>query len=345
VFIVEGQYVVKFFSKFHKGGAAWRTESNLYKLFTSNNMSFTPKLYGSGSLAEVYGVPELMEQFDLATINPIPSNCWPWPFLIVERIPGSSLKEVRGNLANEQEKEDDLVEQVAKQLGPVLRQFHKVTVPQSISEQLHNLRSDHFKQFLNRQLKNYEFNHKKWNRLPPHLFSQLSDYLPTSSDELLREKDGLVFMHCDLHEDHIFLSLVDNDTRNDKVEAKVTGVIDFNDCTVGLRLYELIQIHMNSFQCNKRMLKTLLESLEWVDELQDTKKFAYRCLCLTLLHEYNMFNTVEEGYIIELEQVESLSSLATLMWDVSDLDLKLPIRHCDVQFTSPCASTTTTKIE
>jgi len=199
-------------------------------------------------------------------------------------------------------------------MGKVLKQFNKIDVLSFLKANdalIEGVRPQYFNSFISRQLKNVVENHRRWKTLPEHLILQLTDFLPKTSEELL-SKSNLAFIHADLHDEHLFVKLDPS-----KTTLRVTGIIDFNDCAYGDRLYELILIHLPTFHTNKNLLKRLVDELGW-EEAKDSRDFAYRCACYCLLHQYNVLSSVEEGFLIDCMNLKTLNEFATLVWDFED---------------------------
>jgi hygromycin-B 7''-O-kinase len=82
--------------------------------------------------------------------------------------------------------------------------------------------------------------------LPPHLISQIDDYLAR-----LGPFDR-VFVHGDLVANHVYVE-----------NGRITGIIDWGDAMVTDRHYELIQLYRDMFGCDKALLRVFLEACNW----------------------------------------------------------------------------------
>ena len=100
---------------------------------------------------------------------------------------------------------------------------------------LHSIEHDQdwsdFITFLDEQRKVAPDRHRKWATLPTRLIEQIESWLP-QVNELITTSVPPVFAHADLHEDHIFGVLDDDD-------FLPTGVIDFGDSIFASPMYEL----------------------------------------------------------------------------------------------------------
>jgi len=92
-----------------------------------------------------------------------------------------------------------------------------------------------------------------------------------------------------------------------------SGIIDFGDAMAGDRLYELVALHLGLFRCDKRLLRTFLDTYGFDPGLR--RDFVRRAMSLTLLHEFNVLSSVFPTFP-DAGRVTSLAELATLLWDL-----------------------------
>eukprot|EP01100_Stratorugosa_tubuloviscum_P012052 TRINITY_DN5543_c0_g5_i1.p1 TRINITY_DN5543_c0_g5~~TRINITY_DN5543_c0_g5_i1.p1 ORF type:complete len:367 (+),score=115.88 TRINITY_DN5543_c0_g5_i1:59-1159(+) len=312
VFILNNQQVLKIFPQFYQGNTAFNTELFVYKLISCAGLHNVPHLITSGNLAQ-----------DLAQVN----AQWNWPYFFISFLKGTTLKQQRSAL------NESLFYQFIDELAKLLKGLHKLNVIEFISNsQLQppeRLQPNFFRNFITQQLVNCTKNHLKRQTLPKRLCDQIVDYLPSTIEQLNLFDDPLVFVHADLHEDHIFIDI----QRDTNLQVSVTGIIDFNDCMLATQYYELCQIYFHSLLCNKALLKNLIARMNL--EICDMQQFVRKCMYLTLLHEYNMFLAIEEGYKFIFDQIESLEQLSQMLFNLDNLNLIAPIESCTSEFTNP----------
>lgn len=113
-------------------------------------------------------------------------------------------------------------------------------------------------------------------------------------------------IHADLTRDHLLGRMKDGNWIT-------LGIIDFGDAITGNLFYELVALHLDLFQCDKRMLRIFLDHYGFDKSLQED--FAIRAMNLTLLHQFG------EGILSDLfhrypklHQVETLVDLANELW-------------------------------
>jgi hygromycin-B 7''-O-kinase len=276
VFLIDGQYAVKFFTHFFNGAEAHPIELELYKLFASNPVIPAPVLIAQGAL------------FD-------DEEGWPWPYIISRVVPGTSLGEVRDAVSYEDK------ETLAEFLGPVLCRLHGV----SLQSARHLMPTwDAFVRFLTQQRAACVENHRGWQIMPKRLIAQIETYLPVV-ETLVDQSQPPHLLHCDLNEDHLL-------GRFDAGHWRPTGVIDFGDAKVGDRVYELIALHIGLFHCDKHLLRGFLRSYGWEEAW--AQGFAFRAMCYTLLFEFNVLGQVLEEFP-QAREVESLKALADWLWN------------------------------
>lgn len=148
----------------------------------------------------------------------------PWPYLVTQRVPGVSWRDAGLSPA------EKLL--VAAELGRQARRVHALR-PVGVARR------------------------EDWpvpavaaaagrSSLPPHLVAQVDDYLAGlgSCDR--------VFVHGDLCAMHVFVE-----------NGRLTGIIDWGDALVADRHYELIQIHRDTFQCDRDLLRVFVDACDW----------------------------------------------------------------------------------
>jgi hygromycin-B 7''-O-kinase len=277
VFIVDERVVVKFFAEYFQGDTGFRVERAVYGLLAGRADIPAPAFLASGEL-----FPE--------------GDGWPWPYLVVELLPGRSLAEV----ADKVSAADRLA--VAQYLAPILRRLHRLQLDPSS-----HLRPtwDAFDAFLAGRRANVIAQHRRWRALPERLIAQIADYLPPLA-ELVDHRLPPHLLHCDLNADHVLGGFTGE-------HWQPTGVIDFGDAKVGDRLYELEALHIGLFYGDKRLLRAFLDAYGFDPELR--RDFTRRAMSMALLHEFNVLGEVTQRFPAAAG-VASLEALAALLWDL-----------------------------
>ncbi|MGB0384771.1 MAG: phosphotransferase family protein [Ardenticatenaceae bacterium] len=138
--------------------------------------------------------------------------------------------------------------------------------------------------------------------LPPHLIPQIDDYLAR-----LGPFDR-VFVHGDLFARHVFLS-----------NGRFTGIIDWGDAMRTDRHYELAKLHLDTFHCDKALLRVFLETSDW----PVAKDFPHKALALALYRQAtgiaqhltcDTFYTLPD--LLPLQEIGTLDELATELFAV-----------------------------
>ncbi|MFW6075987.1 MAG: phosphotransferase family protein [Chloroflexota bacterium] len=224
--------------------------------------------------------PEILAPAVLASGNLYDDDDAPWPYLITSRIPG-----VAAPFA-EVSREQRL--SLAKQLGKQIQRVHALPHTGVAT-------------------------HDDWpaldvaaavanSSLPPHLVMQVDDYLAriTPFDD--------VFVHGDLAAMHVFVD-----------DGRISGIIDWGDAMVTDRHYEIIQIHRDTFRCEKEQLRVFLEASKWpVDD-----DFPYKAMAHALYRQTIMLTQHQGGDVFEpvaalfpLDEIATLDELAIELFGV-----------------------------
>jgi hygromycin-B 7''-O-kinase len=278
VFLVEEHWAVKLYTDMFGGAESFPIERELYRLFACMPQLPTPALIAEGALFEADGG-------------------WPWPYIITQVVPGTSLGEVRERVAPAD------MEQVAAYLGDIVRQLHALPAPD-----VGRLKPswEPFLGFLELQRAGCTDNQRRWNALPEILLAQIDAYLP-SPEHLVDRSVAPTLMHGDLNADHVLGVWQAN-------HWCPTGIIDFGDARVGDVFYELIALHLGLFGCDKRLLRIFLD--RYAPGLDRSPDFVERAMSMTLLHEFAVLRSVFEQFP-EARDIRNLADLAALIWDLT----------------------------
>jgi hygromycin-B 7''-O-kinase len=275
-FICDDRWVIKFFGRLFEGGESFEAE-----LQASQIASFDPALL----LARVVAAGRLFES---------PSE-WPWPYIIFTYLPGVSIGEVYDQVSFE---DKDLL---ARHIGAYTRRLHRLPLVGS------HFPADWapYASFLQAQRAACQANHAAWGALPAAWLDQLENYiLPVN--ELVEEYLQPHLIHADLTRDHVLGTFQGG-------HWKTSGLIDFGDAMVGDLFYELVALHIDLFDCDKRLLKAFMVGYSFPSGYK--RGFARRAMSLTLLFRFNVLEMVFERHP-EARQTGSLEELGEWMWNV-----------------------------
>jgi len=101
--------------------------------------------------------------------------------------------------------------------------------------------------------------------------------------------------------------------------SRLTGVIDWGDAIVTDRHYELAKLHLDTFDCDKRLLRAFLAASNWpVDKDFARKALAHalyrQAFGLVQHHSMDVFYKVPDQF--PLPEIETLDQLAMELFAV-----------------------------
>ncbi|CAI8992867.1 hygromycin-B 7''-O-kinase [Brevibacillus sp. IT-7CA2] len=142
----------------------------------------------------------------------------------------------------------------------------------------------------------------KKSSLPPHLISQIDDYLAR-----LGPLDPVV-VHGDLMFRHVFVE-----------NGRLSGIIDWGDMMVTDRHYEFAKLHLDLFDCDKTLLKAFLEASNW----PLTTDFAHQAMAQALYrqaHGLTQHYAMDVFYMLPdrlpLQDIRTLEELANELFAI-----------------------------
>lgn len=263
--------VVKFFGDRYDGLDQYAAERAAYALLPDSGVP-APRLLATGALAQ--DDPE-----------------WRWPFLVVSTAPGVAYGGL--NLTR-----DDRGA-VAEDLGRVVRCLHEIPLPGTGL-----LRDDdrRFRAHLDRRTAQAVADYRRWARLPERLCAELDGFLADTTDLVAAQRNP-VFVHADLHADHLFV---------DPGSASMTTVIDFADAFAGDPHYELVVPHLMTFGADKTLLRRFLTAYGWPALDSDWPR---RMLAWTVRHEWDVLENLIPARL-DPNRLSGLDELAAILWDL-----------------------------
>jgi len=275
VFIVHGQWVVKFFGQLFCGEFAFGVELDVSSLLTRDDQIPAPRLVAYGHLIDGQGE-------------------WPWPYLVFEHLAGEYIAALRDRLSV------DSMSRLARELGDFVRRFHALPLSEA---RFLKPTWDAYAAMLDRQRRDCEGRHREWRSLPDHLIDQIDGFLPPT-DTLVDRSTPPRLLHGDLTADHAVAQLTSDGWT-------VQGIIDFGDALVGDPMYELIPLHLDLFRCDKRLLSAFLMEYDYAREID--QQDAVKLLSLCLLHPFNVFEGLCDRHP-EVPDFQDLHQFAHWLW-------------------------------
>ena len=148
--------------------------------------------------------------------------------------------------------------------------------------------------------------------LPPHLARQAEEFVARiglldnpnmyksdrSAGSVRDKPEGLVFVPGDLFPRHILVE-----------HGRLTGIIDWGDAMVTDRHYELAKLFLDTFHCDKKLLRTFLDASNW----PVGKDFARRALALALCRQaIGLSQHLTNDTFFKLSQLFPLKDIRTL---------------------------------
>jgi hygromycin-B 7''-O-kinase len=212
-----------------------------------------------------------------------------WHYLVYDYLLGESIGQSSANHSDKLS--------VARWLAKNVRHIH--SLPLAGSSVFKN-DPDIYQAFLNEQFRNIER-----NALPAWVVEALPGYVLPAED-LLRDQPAPHLIHADLTRDHILGVTT-------LTGWQPNGIIDFGDAMAGDLYYELIALHLDLFDCDKRLLKEFLDGYGFIPPAD----FPRRALSMTLLHRCDVLAYVMDTHP-ELQKISSMEKLADRLWNISE---------------------------
>ena len=274
-FIVDDRFVIKLYGRLFDGEGSYLAELHANRLIQQDPSLPAPALVAKGALEEI-------------------GADWTWRFLVFEYLDGVSIGEAWEGLSTESKQD------MAQELGGIIRRLH--SIPPGRGAGFLPERGD-FRGFLDQQRSNCAARLRHAEGVPAWVLKQAQAFL-MPADELIGGQP-VYLIHADLTRDHLL----------GRVEAggwHSLGLIDFGDARLGNILYELVALHLDLFQRDRRLLEAFLKAYG-LDACFD---FARRAMNMTLLHEFGAEILVDLFQRFpELAQVGSLEALSAEVWE------------------------------
>jgi aminoglycoside phosphotransferase len=230
-----GAVIFKLFTPFFGGREHLDNEVKSLRLLQGHPKTLAPKMLAEGYL--------------------FPGKEWPWPYLVMEKVAGTTLDGTWDGLSPSSQL------QLADQIGGYMRALHDVPTaesglnPQGLAELMVEQRAK-----LHQELAVLE--------APPHLVASVDGFL----DEHLPSDSTRVLLHGDLTAEHFVAE-----------EGNLVSVIDYGDSKIGHRANDFIVLHVDLFGCRKDLLNTCLSAYGY------TEWDACQVLAMTLTHQWGRY--------------------------------------------------------
>lgn len=267
--LVGERYLVKLHYEDWFGEDSFQTEREAYRILADHELP-VPVLLAEGALYD---------------------EGWRWPFLVMTAMRGRSLRDLAGSVT------DPDRERLATWLGSAVRDLHHVPIRDS-----EYLNRDVYADLIRTRTARAHHDHRTWGSLPEPLIAQIRDYLWDANDLLDPDREPPVFLHGDLHSGNVFAEGVPG-------ALAPSGIVDFNDAYEGDPHYDLVAIHLKTFDADKELLRRFLDAYGWG---QLGRRWPRRMMALTLAHDFDMVAPVAD----RLPASASLDDLARLLWDL-----------------------------
>ncbi len=276
-FVVDKRWVVKFFGTLFEGADSFAIEREANRLICSADAIPAPQLLGEGQL------------FDTEPH---------WNYLLFAFCPGTPYLEARDGM--------DLKQKLsaARWLGRTARAFHRLSLDTD-----GRLRPtwEPYRAFLQGQRAGCADRHQAAGSLPEYLIEQIDGFLPPT-EALFDVSSSPCLVHADLTADHIL-------GRSSSRPWQPEVLIDFGDAMVGDPAYELVALHMDLFQFDKRLLAEFLDAYGWPGSTGES--FARKAMSLALLHRFGDLEDLVERFP-EATHAQSLDELALWIWNLDE---------------------------
>jgi hygromycin-B 7''-O-kinase len=212
-----------------------------------------------------------------------------WSYVVMSRLPGSSLKKLWPSMT-----EQDRCE-ACFQVGQALRTIHELSV--SVCE----FETVNWAEFMDAQSAACVHRQEKLG-LRPDLLRQVEPFLQSVQ---LQPSCPPSFLHTEVMRDHVFF-----DRHGGRLEF--SGFIDFEPSMVGEREYDFAAAGIFLSSGDARALKAFFEGYGNVDAINEG--FRRRILTYALLHKYSNLN----WYLEFMPDGATLEELAAKWWAIGD---------------------------
>ncbi|EGG15302.1 transcription factor jumonji [Cavenderia fasciculata] len=253
VFIVNSQYVVKFYCTEFGGEKSYLHESHLYTVIRQDDVlqSVFPRLLGNG-----YYV-------DGVNINYCDNLKWKWPYIVTSFIKGVNLQEVQivpeqleypypPPAVVEEDDDDEDEEDEEEDIPPVVDEKNLINLTADTLVRLHSIepvipttddnnlvtnpfitdKSDlwvSWKEELKNLYDKHIGNHWNWGGMPQHLRSSMAPYLPKDLNTIIDTRLPPCYLHTDLTDENVLGEVIHDQPTNadDKKKKKQLSLIRF----------------------------------------------------------------------------------------------------------------------
>jgi hygromycin-B 7''-O-kinase len=213
-----------------------------------------------------------------------------WKYLVFEYVPGLSIGEVYARVPFEEKLS------LVRRLGDWLLRIHRIKIRDGKS--LPCLSLDLARNWFSSRWPEGRAN---W---PAQLGRQVKDYLNANGHFFQGGHENLI--HADLTRDHILGKFQFG-------HWETMAVIDLGDAMLGNIYYELAALHLDLFDCDKRLLGAFLQ----VYGLSPDRNFVRKAMVTSLLHQFDVYAPMF-AWKPEFQEMQTLEDLADHVWKIDD---------------------------
>jgi hygromycin-B 7''-O-kinase len=226
----------------------------------------------------------------------IASGEGPLAHIVFERVPGTTWSDAFAEVTPANR------ERIARRLGEILRRLHALPA-EALAGTGRSL--EFYRAWLQDQREGCAARLRRRGSLPAHLIAQIDEFLPPlESSTRPGSPPGL--LHGDLHANHLL-------GRGDGRDWALAGIIDFGHGMVGDPLYDLLEIHLDVFRCDKRLLAAFFDG--YGREIVARRELPRRALSLALLSPFDPLAAVSRYHPGVLADIPTLADLAAWLWE------------------------------
>jgi hygromycin-B 7''-O-kinase len=211
-----------------------------------------------------------------------------WKYLVFEYVPGGSIAGVYAEIPFDEK------HMLASWLGDWLSRMHSIRVPPGSA--LPTLNVERARSWFTDR---WREDRSRW---PVHLAGQVEDYL--SANAAFLQSGSGAFIHADLTQDHFIGRLTEG-------HWETLAVIDFGDAMRGNVFYELAALHLDLFDCDKRLLRTFLHAYGFSPD----PDFVCKAMVTTLMHQFDVYGHLFD-WKPELKESRNLEEVAERLWNL-----------------------------
>lgn len=238
-------------------------------------------IYASDMKFEIAGLQSVSKKLSVQTPEILYSgHLDSWPYVVLSHVPGERIGAVFSELSVQNQ--ISLAVEIASVTKEISRVPFEVTV---------QTRCD-WNQFIQTQFDNL-YQHHKARNLPGGWLSGVTEFISKFDRKDFMSSDPC-FLHSDLTYDHFLLT-------NRSGIYEVSAVIDFADCRVGHREYEMPASAVFIFKENRSAMQVYVQEMKANTNTNAAgSNFSEKLMAWTLLHQYSDLNTYFSNHMTKV---------------------------------------------